>query len=385
MANKIYLGLGSNKGDRKEHISHAIDLIAHNNKCRIEKISSLYETTPYGLSDQPNFYNAVMEISSELKIDELYEFLKNIEAEIGRSKNEIRWGPREIDVDILFYNNLIYNSDKLSVPHRDLLKRDFVIIPLLEIAVDIVHPVIDKKLSDLDFTEVEQHIIRKINFSTKYIIKLSDLRYIAIEGVIGAGKSSLAQKLSEKLSANLIMEEFEENPFLEKFYGDRKRFAFQTQMFFLINRYKQQQRLNQQELFSSYIVSDYIFEKDKIFAYLNLSGEELKLYENIFPLLEREIPKPDLVIFLQSSIDRLMQNIKSRGRGFEKNLTRTYLVELSEAYNNFFFKYNTTPLLIVNTTDIDFVNRNEDFDELYEQIFREDRGFIEYFNPEVKG
>ena len=212
-----------------------------------------------------------------------------------------------------------------------------------------------------------------------------ELRYIAIEGVIGAGKSSLAQKLSTKLGSNLILEQFEENPFLEKFYVDRSRFAFQTQMFFLINRYKQQQQLNQQELFSKYIVSDYIFEKDKIFAYLNLSGEELKLYESIFPLLERDIPKPDLVIFLQSNIDRLMNNIKLRGRKFERNLTRAYLAELSEAYNNFFFKYNNTPLLIVNTSEIDFINTEEDFDELYEQIFREDRGFIEYFNPEPKG
>lgn len=214
---------------------------------------------------------------------------------------------------------------------------------------------------------------------------MAELRYIAIEGVIGAGKSSLARRLSEKLSSNLIMEQFEENPFLEKFYNDRKRYAFQTQMFFLINRYKQQQHLNQQELFSKYAVSDYIFEKDKIFAYLNLSGEELKLYETIFPLLEREIPKPDLVIFLQSATDRLMSNIKSRGRSFERNLTRAYLSELSEAYNNFFFKYNKTPLLIVNTTDIDFVNRDEDFNELYSQIFRKDRGFIEYFNPETRG
>jgi deoxyadenosine/deoxycytidine kinase len=181
------------------------------------------------------------------------------------------------------------------------------------------------------------------------------------------------------------MEQFEENPFLEKFYDDRNRFAFQTQMFFLINRYKQQQQLNQPELFSKYVVSDYIFEKDKIFAYLNLSGEELKLYESIFPLLERDIPKPDLVIFLQSSTDRLMNNIKLRGRKFERNLTRAYLAELSEAYNNFFFKYNNSPLLIVNTSDIDFVNREEDFHELYEQIFREDRGFIEYFNPEPRG
>lgn len=214
---------------------------------------------------------------------------------------------------------------------------------------------------------------------------MAELRYIAIEGVIGAGKSSLAQMLSEKLNAKVIMEQFEENPFLEKFYDDRKRFAFQTQMFFLINRYKQQQQLKQQDLFSNITVSDYIFDKDKIFAYLNLSEEELKLYEAIFPLLERDIPKPDLVIFLQAGIDRLMSNIKLRGRNFEKNLTRQYLAELSESYNNFFFKYNNSPLLIVNTTDIDFVNNTDDFNELYNQIFREDRGFIEYFNPEPRG
>jgi len=214
---------------------------------------------------------------------------------------------------------------------------------------------------------------------------LTEIRCIAIEGVIGAGKSSLARILSDRLSANLIMEEFEENPFLEKFYEDRKRFAFQTQMFFLINRFKQQQQLNQQDLFSNFMVSDYIFEKDKIFAYLNLSGEELKLYETIFPLLERDIPKPDLVIFLQSSLDRLTENIKTRGRKYERNLTRAYLAELSEAYNNFFFKYNNTPLLIVNTSEIDFVNKEGDFEELYAQIFREDRGFIEYFNPEPRG
>ncbi|MEG8947097.1 deoxynucleoside kinase [Rosettibacter firmus] len=213
---------------------------------------------------------------------------------------------------------------------------------------------------------------------------MKELRYIAIEGVIGAGKTSLAKKLSEKIGANLILEEFQENPFLEKFYEDRRKYAFQTQIFFLISRYKQLQLLNQQDLFSKYIVSDYIFDKDKIFAYLNLSGEELKLYDAIFPLLERDIPKPDLVIYLQASIDRLMHNIKLRARSFEKNLTRAYLVELSEAYNDFFFKYNDTPLLIVNTTEIDFINRQEDFDELYNQIFRDDRGFIEYFNPEVR-
>ena len=212
----------------------------------------------------------------------------------------------------------------------------------------------------------------------------SEIKYIAIEGVIGAGKTTLAKKIKEKLNAELVMEQFETNPFLEKFYNDRKRFAFQTQMFFLINRYKQQEVLAQENLFRDYIVCDYIFEKDRIFAYLNLSGEELKLYESIFPLLSRSLRKPDLVVYLQSNVDRLMFNIKKRSRKIERNLTRNYIEELSEAYNHFFFRYSTTPLLIVNSSEIDFVKSEADFDEMFRQIFREDRGIIEYFKPESR-
>lgn len=212
----------------------------------------------------------------------------------------------------------------------------------------------------------------------------SELHYLAIEGVIGAGKTSLAKRIKDRLGAKLVLEQFDTNPFLEKFYTDRKRYAFQTQMFFLINRFKQQQELHQEELFSEYIVCDYTFEKDKIFAYLNLSKDELNLYESMYPLLARTLRKPDLVIFLQSSTDRLMYNVKNRNRKIERALTRSYIEELSEAYNNYFFKYSSTPLLIVNSTEIDFVNSDNDFDELFKQIFREDRGFTEYFNPETR-
>ena len=211
-----------------------------------------------------------------------------------------------------------------------------------------------------------------------------DIRYIAIEGVIGAGKTSLAKKIKDRLNAEIILEQFDANPFLEKFYSDRNRFAFQTQMFFLINRFKQQEELNQGELFTDYIVADYLFEKDRIFAYLNLSDEELKLYESLYPLLARSLRKPDLVIFLQSSTDRLMYNIKKRNRKIERSLSKSYIDDLSEAYNHFFFRYTSTPLLIVNATEIDFVNSENDFEELFKQIFREDRGVKEYFNPEKK-
>jgi deoxyadenosine/deoxycytidine kinase len=206
-----------------------------------------------------------------------------------------------------------------------------------------------------------------------------------VEGAIGSGKTSLAKKLAEKLRADLILEQFESNPFLEKFYSDRKRYAFQTQMFFLVNRYKQLEQLNQGNLFADTLVADYMFDKDRIFAYLNVEGEELKLYDSIFPLLAKNLRPPDLVVYLQSNVDRLMYNIKKRNRRMEKNMSRQYIEDLCEAYNNFFFLFNSAPLLIVNVSDIDFVNNENDFDELYKQIFREDRGYTEYFNPGTRG
>lgn len=211
----------------------------------------------------------------------------------------------------------------------------------------------------------------------------NELRFIVIEGVIGVGKTSLAKKIRDRLDARLILEQFDNNPFLEKFYSDRKRYAFQTQMFFLINRFKQQQELAQEDLFTNYIVGDYLFDKDRIFAYLNLSKDELNLYESIYPLLARSLRQPDLTVYLQASTDRLMYNIKARNRKVERALSRNYLDELSEAYNHYFFRYDNTPLLIVNATELDFVHKEEDFDLLFKQIFRDDRAYTEYFSPQA--
>ena len=209
----------------------------------------------------------------------------------------------------------------------------------------------------------------------------NEIKYIAIEGVIGAGKTTLATMLSKKLKAKLILEKFEINPFLESFYKDPERYAFQTQLFFLLNRFQQQQELMQYDLFNNYIISDYIFEKDKIFAYLNLQDDELKLYEKIIGFIERNIPKPDLVIYIQSSLEQLVKNIKKRNRSFESNISEEYLKELIEAYNYFFFRYKNCPLLIVNCTTVDFVNNKSDFDLLFDNIFKPTRLPIEYLNP----
>ena len=211
-----------------------------------------------------------------------------------------------------------------------------------------------------------------------------DIRYIAIEGVIGAGKTTLAHMLTERLNANLVLERFEENPFLPKFYEDPEHYAFQTQIFFLLSRYKQQQELFQGDLFHKFLVSDYIFDKDKIFAYLTLQDDELKLYESLISTIEKNIPTPDLVVYLQSSVDRLLTNIKIRGRSFEENMSEEYIKDLNEAYNYFFFRYKTAPLLIINAAEIDFVNNPEDFEDLMEQIVRVDKAPVEYYNPKSK-
>ncbi|MEE4310703.1 MAG: deoxynucleoside kinase [candidate division KSB1 bacterium] len=192
--------------------------------------------------------------------------------------------------------------------------------------------------------------------------------YITIDGVIGAGKTTLTKMLTERYNARILLEIVEENPFLADFYRDRKRYAFQTQLFFLLSRYRQQQQIVQQDLFQGSLVSDYLFAKDKIFAYLNLEDRELALYEKIIVLLERDIVKPDLVVYLKSSPDRLMENIRKRGRDFERDMSESYIKALNDAYNHFFNRYTETDLLTINATEIDFVNVSGDFESIVDKI-----------------
>ncbi len=195
------------------------------------------------------------------------------------------------------------------------------------------------------------------------------LDFIAIEGVIGVGKTTLAELLAERSEARLVLEQFEDNPFLPKFYEDRERYAFPTQMAFLAGRFKQQQNMLSQDLFHKTTISDYIFEKDRIFARLNLEEDELALYDTIFNIMTDISAKPDLIIYLQSSVERLMKNIQTRGRKYERHITPEYLQELSEAYNRFFYHYNKSPLITINTTTVDFVQNEDQLDYITEQIF----------------
>jgi deoxyguanosine kinase len=205
-------------------------------------------------------------------------------------------------------------------------------------------------------------------------------RYIVVEGPIGVGKTSLVDLLSERLGARKLLEIAEDNPFLPNFYKEPKRFAFQTQLWFLLNRFRQQQELAQFDLFRQILVADYLFAKDKIFAYLTLEDHELSLYERVQALLQVRVPAPDLVIFLQATTEALLQRIAIRGKGYEREMDRKYVEELNEAYTHFFFHYTASPLLVVNTSEIDFVNRREDFEDLIKKI-SETRAGMHYYVP----
>ena len=209
---------------------------------------------------------------------------------------------------------------------------------------------------------------------------MRNLYYIALEGPIAVGKTSLAQLLSKELGARLILEDFEDNPFLSDFYNDPERFGFQTQLFFLLQRYRQQQELRQVDMFQKLLVTDYMFVKDRLFASLNLNEKEMQLYDTVANLLERNVIKPDLVIYLQADTDLLMKNIAKRGRAMEKNITWEYIDALNQVYTEYFFRYQETPLVIINTNNIDFVKNENDLQEVINYI-RQPVSGTKFFNP----
>lgn len=207
---------------------------------------------------------------------------------------------------------------------------------------------------------------------------VKEARYIAIEGPIGVGKTSLATLLGRRLGARLVLERPDENPFLDDFYRDSRRFAFKTQLFFTLSRFMQQQEFAQQDLFHDLVIADYMFAKDKIFAYLTLDDKELALYEKLVDLIEPQVPVPDLVIYLQATTDVLTERIGRRGRTYERRVGEEYLRSVNEAYNYYFFHYTQSPLLVVNTSEIDFVHKQADLDDLIVEIKRPHAGTTFY-------
>lgn len=364
-----YISLGSNQGDKLENLQKAIGLIA-DKVGSIQKIASVYKTEAVGFTGD-EFYNTVIKVSTYLPPEILIQTLLTIENDLGRTRlKNGEYSNRSIDLDVLLFDDEIIFSKTLIVPHPRMLERKFVMVPLVEIARNIVHP-IEKKhlyiclencLDKSDIVLIPEKLKRPIPITEKY-------NYIAIEGNIGAGKTSLANMMSDEFNAKIVLERFADNPFLPKFYEDNERYAFPLEMSFLADRYQQlSDDLAQFDLFKNCIVSDYYIFKSLIFAQVTLQKDEYKLYRKMFDLMYKEITKPDLYVYLYQNTDRLLQNIKKRGRDYEQNIEASYLQKIHDGYSNFIKTEPNLNILIIDVSDLDFVNNQEDYQTIINKI-----------------
>ena len=360
-----YLSLGSNQGDKLKTLQKAINDIAENIGA-IQKISSVYKTSSWGYEGE-DFYNICISVSTYLQPEKLLKKLLGIENKYGRERKKTNgYSDRKIDIDILLFDNEIIFSKEVTIPHPRMLERNFVLVPLVEIAKNTLHPIEKKQLvsclnncSDASLIEkISAKLIRPIPLTEKY-------NYIAIEGNIGAGKTSLAKLMSDEFNAKVVLERFADNAFLPKFYNDKERFAFPLEMSFLADRYQQLiDDLAQFDLFKNLIVSDYYIFKSLIFAQVTLQKEEYTLYRKIFDIMYKEISKPDLYIYLYQNTNRLLDNIKKRGRDYEQNIEAGYLQKIHDGYSGFIKTEQHLNTLIIDVSELDFVNNYEDYKQI---------------------
>ena len=357
-----YLSLGSNQGAKLKNLQEAINLIAEKIGT-VTKISSVYKTASWGFKSD-DFYNICIELSTGLNPEDLLKAIHKIEVILGRKPNlDAEYKARTIDIDILLFDTEIIFSKELNVPHKEMLHRNFVLIPLAEIAPNLIHPIEKQRIITLaenctDSTEIEKtevNLERPICISEKY-------NYIAIEGNIGAGKTTLTNMIAEDFNAKKVLERFADNPFLPKFYQDKERYAFPLEMSFLADRYSQlTDDLAQFDLFKNFIVSDYYIFKSLIFAQVTLQKEEYFLYRKMFDIMYKEITKPDLYIYLYQNTPRLLENIKNRGRDYEQNIAPEYLDKIHKGYSTFIKTEETLNTLIIDVSDKDFLNNPDDY------------------------
>ena len=360
----VYIALGSNKGNKLQYLQSAVDTI-YNKVGAIKKLSKVYKTPALGF-DADDFYNACIVVETELKPKRLLKILQAIEKGLGRAKKTTSgFESREIDLDILFYESEIIEEKHLTIPHPEIQNRRFVLEPLLDIVKDFTHPVLNKSIATLLEECKDDSSIEPINIWLKNPRKaysFGDYNYIAIEGNIGAGKTSLATKISKEFNAKLVLERFADNPFLPKFYKEPERYAFTLEMSFLADRYQQiSDDLSQLDLFKDFIVSDYDVNKSLIFSKVTLPVDEFRLYRKLFYQVYKDIAKPDLYVYLYQNTERLQKNIKKRGRKYESDIKDDYLEKINSGYLEFLKSQSDLNVKIIDISDKDFVKNREDY------------------------
>jgi len=362
--NKVYISLGSNKGDKFKNLQLAIDAI-YTSVGVIKTISKVYKSPAFGF-ESDDFYNACIDIETHLEAEDVLQELLVIEKKLGRVRRLTKgYQARTIDLDILFYEKETINTESLQIPHPELHKRKFVLEPLKDIVTKYQHEKYNATIIELLNKCEDDSVLEPINIWLKNPSKTHDFskyNYIAIEGNIGAGKTSLVTKISNDYNAKLILERFADNPFLPKFYEDKQRYAFTLEMSFLADRYQQlSDDLAQLDLFKDFIVSDYDVFKSLIFSKITLPQDEFKLYRKLFYLMYKEVAKPELYVYLYQNTERLQQNIKKRGREYEQNIESEYLEKINSGYLEFLKNQTELNIKIIDISDKDFVKNREDY------------------------
>lgn len=368
--NQVVLSLGSNQGNRLENIQQCINLI-HKSIGTVIRVSRLYETPAWGFESDA-FYNCAIVLHTYFSAETILKKILSAEKKLGRTRNEQQgYQARMIDVDIITFNETVITTDELTIPHPQMQNRLFVLLPFKDLNLEWEHPVLKKSISELIATTADTShctIAGKL-VSPVEKFEMHHFNYIAIEGNIGAGKTTLATKISEDFNGKLILEGFADNPFLPKFYKDQARYAFPLEMSFLADRYLQlSDDLAQFDLFKDFIVADYHIFKSLIFAKVTLGSDEFRLYKTMFDIIYKEMPKPGLYVYLYQNTERLLQNIKKRGRSYEQEIPAEYLDKINRGYLDYIKSQTSLNVLIIDVSDYDFVENQEDYLSILEQI-----------------
>lgn len=366
----VYIALGSNQGDRLEYLRQAT-LEIHRKIGQITDISPVYETPAWGFEGNA-FLNACVVVNSRFSAEEIMTILLQIETRLGRERKAgSGYQNRTIDLDLILYDQEVIVSRFLSLPHPEMQNRKFVLLPLADIAGEVKHPVTRLTIKELLQATKDSSEINRIpeQLEKPSFPAVSKYNYIAVEGNIGAGKTSFSTMVSQDFNAKLILERFKDNPFLPKFYEDAPRYAFPLEMSFLADRYQQlSDDLAQYDLFRDFIISDYDVFKSLIFAKITLQEDEYSLYHKLFSIMYRELVKPDLYIYLYQNTERLLENIRKRGRDYEQNIQRDYLADINKSYLSFVKSQPGLNVKIVDISELDFVNNRQDYLKLLEEI-----------------
>lgn len=367
---QVVLSLGSNQGNRLATIQSCIDLI-HSELATVVKVSKIYETPAWGFESEP-FYNTAILIHTSKSAQKILNQVLKVEKKLGRIRSkDSGYQARIIDIDIIAFDEEVISTETLQIPHPLMQNRKFVLQPMLDLGLNWEHPTLKKSVVQLltqteDTSEIKE--VQSINSPIEKL-QLQQFNYIAIEGNIGAGKTTLSTKLAEDCNAKLVLERFADNPFLPKFYKDQSRNAFPLEMSFLADRYQQlSDDLAQFDLFKDFVVADYHIFKSLIFAKVTLQEDEYRLYKTMFDIIHKEMPKPDLYVYLYQNTERLLENIKKRGRSYEQEIPADYLEKINQGYLDYIKTQTNLNVIIIDVSDLDFVKKQEDYVFLLNEI-----------------